>query len=160
LTLYSFLLLLIAIDQPWCKSWLIVCCGDCVTIIIQDISQDEWDDNNFAFTGVPPHTAILQELTTIKQNQLALVGEFVIEVTTVLNNMGIDLGRMTEQHLRQVLQEFQTTFLQQLQQQNITVVGAKPANVAVADHLNAPEAGQNYMSHVYNGKINGVPKDW
>ena len=95
-----------------------------MTIIIQDISRDEcvtiaypWEDNNFAFTGVPPSTAILQELTAIKQNQRALVGEFVIEVTTVLNNMGIDGGRMTEQHLRQVLHEFQTTFLQQLQQQ-------------------------------------------
>jgi hypothetical protein len=127
---------------------------ECVTVAYP------WEDNNFAFTGVPPHTAILQELTAIKQNQRALMGEFVIEVTTVLNNMGIDGGRMTEQHLRHVLQELQTTFLQQLQQQNITVVGAEPANVAVNDHLNAPEAGRNYMSHVYNGKFNRVPKDW
>jgi hypothetical protein len=88
------------------------------------------------------------------------VGDFVVEVTTGLYNIGSDGGRMTKQHLHNVLQEFQTTFLQQLQQQNVNGIGAKPANVAVNDHINAPEAGRNDIAHVYNSKFNRVPKDW
>jgi hypothetical protein len=120
-----------------------------------------WDDvENNAFTGIPPHVAVLQELASLKNSQKLLVTEFVAEVTIVLSRMGVDGGRFTEQHLRQVLQEFQLNFLQQMQQHNFNVVGGEPADVAVRNHLNAPEAGRTYTTHVYNGRFNRVPKDW
>jgi hypothetical protein len=128
---------------------------DCVQITYP------WDDeNNSAFTGVPPHIVLMQQLQSIKQKQQHLVSEFVAEVTGVISAMGVDGGRLTEQHLRQVLQEFQQNFLQQLQQNNINILPEGTPDVVVNELLNAPESGRTYVSHVYNGKFNRVPKDW
>jgi hypothetical protein len=113
-----------------------------------------WNDSSHVFSGIPPHVSVLQELAVIKDKQQRLIGEFVEEVTKVLSRYAADGGRLTEDHLRTVLAEFQNNFLQQLNNNNTT------NSDSVIPTINNAEAGKVYAVHYYNGGIHRIPVDW
>lgn len=81
-----------------------------------------WSDINNAFSGVPPHISLLQEvifirdqqqrmvgdfvsqlITFIRDQQQRMVGDFVSQLKDVLEQMGVDGGRMSEMNHRSIL---------------------------------------------------------
>jgi hypothetical protein len=64
-----------------------------------------WNDDN-AFTGIPPTTAILQQISSIKHKQQRLVAEFVEEVPNM------DILRLSESNLQNILNNFERRFLE------------------------------------------------
>lgn len=43
-----------------------------------------WNDDENTYTGIPPHVSVMQQLESIEENQGRLIGEFVDEVTTLM----------------------------------------------------------------------------
>ena len=113
-----------------------------------------WNDNNHVFTGVPPHVSLLQELCSIKEDQLTLIGSFVDRVKEALTDFGVNADRLSEQRLRTVLDEFQTTIFNQLNNIN-RLEGANNNN-----DEERVETGTGYRVHTYGGTFHRVPVDW
>jgi hypothetical protein len=66
-----------------------------------------WNDMNHTFSGVPPHTSLLQELQVIKVDQRDLITNFVTKVKIALEEVGIDQDRIsTEQRIKTLLTDF------------------------------------------------------
>jgi hypothetical protein len=114
-----------------------------------------WNDKNHVFSGIPPHVSVLQELAVIKEKQERLIVEFVEQVTTVLSRYAADGGRLTEEHLRSVLTEFQTNFLQKLNDNS----GSQLESERIVE-VNMVEAARSYAVHFYRGGIHRIPQDW
>jgi hypothetical protein len=66
-----------------------------------------WNDMEHTFSGVPPHTSLLQELQTIKVDQRDLISNFVSKVKTALEGFGYDADRISmEQRIKNLLTDF------------------------------------------------------
>jgi hypothetical protein len=66
-----------------------------------------WNDMAHSFSGVPPHTSLLQELQTIKVDQRDLINNFVTRVKTALEGFGLDADRISmEQRIKNLLTDF------------------------------------------------------
>jgi hypothetical protein len=114
-----------------------------------------WNDVH-AFSGIPPHVAILQRLSQMTDDHSLLVEEFVGKVKATLQEMGVDEGRMTEEYLKNALKEFQETLLEQLG-------GGLPAPNQVVLPVttgNQIENGNKYTPHLYGNSFKRVPRDW
>jgi len=110
-----------------------------------------WNDDK-AFSGIPPHVAILQDMTMIKNKQTGLVAEFVNKLKGMLEQMGVDGGRMSEYNLQSILKNFEERLIEK-----IGLVSTQ--NIAV------PQAGirgdnGTYVLHYYGGSFHRVPEDW
>jgi hypothetical protein len=115
-----------------------------------------WNDSkNNAFSGIPPHVALMQEVTQIKDKQTLLVAEFIGQVKGVLEEMGVDGGRMSENNLRNILKNFEESFLSKVR----LIGGTQSGQVAEAES-NRVEVNRVYMTHYYDGSFKRVPKDW
>jgi hypothetical protein len=112
-----------------------------------------WDDINNAFSGIPPHISVMQELTCIKEKQLVLVDDFIGKMRDLLETMGVDGGRMSENNLRTILNEFQASFTAQMGPGHRAIV----ADAAIVEQV---ENGRVYSVHCYLGKYRRVPVDW
>jgi hypothetical protein len=114
-----------------------------------------WNDQDeeHAFTGVPPQTALLQQVTAVREKQQSLITDFVREVKEMLE--GLDGVRLSERNLQEVLNNFQRRFLEE-------IGNVHPVQPPLPDEtmLNRPEAGRRYNVHFYNGGIHRLPKDW
>ena len=119
-----------------------------------------WNDSEHIFTGVPPHVVILQELTTIRTDQRMLIDNFIDKVKEALTNYGVNSDRLTEQHLRRVLDEFR----QNIQQQFNSLDQIANGNVSAINNNNVgnvrEDVGTFYRPHFYGGKFHRVPVDW
>jgi hypothetical protein len=113
-----------------------------------------WNDSTNAFSGIPPHITVLQELSYIKERQQSLVQDFIGKVKEVLEEMGVDGGRMSENNLRTILNDFQTSFKAQMGPQMNTPV------LLEAGLEGDVENGKVYSVHFYLGRYRRVPADW
>jgi hypothetical protein len=84
-----------------------------------------------------------------------MVGEFVEKMTEVLQKLGIDGGRMVEQNLRNILDEFAQEFRAQLAPAQLVQQG--PEN---QEELNEVEVNRVYNAHWFGGGGHRVPADW
>ena len=85
----------------------------CTADVINEVNNNNhinvtypWNDNDHVFLGVPPHAALLQELRSIRADQLNLIENFVDKVKEALEGYGVNADRISEQRLRLVLDEF------------------------------------------------------
>jgi hypothetical protein len=118
-----------------------------------------WDDNNTEhFSGIPPHVSILNELQIIKKKQTRLVDEFVAKVTDVLNSMGGNGGRITEENLKKVLLDFQKELLAQFNDNNNN--NASDVNTILDPNTERPERERKYQRHFYNKRFHKLPLSW
>jgi hypothetical protein len=114
-----------------------------------------WNDrNNNAFSGIPPHAAMIQQLTMVQECQQLLVVDFVEKMTEVLHQMGVDGGRMNEVTLRNILNEFREEFRAQL------APAPELAELAAVEAVNQPEVQRRYNAHWFDGSGHRVPADW
>jgi hypothetical protein len=109
---------------------------DCIKITFP------WNDvNNKAFLGVPPHVELLQEVTQIKDKQALLVADFIEQMKVVLEQMEVDGGRMSEQKICTILDNFEERFISKVGIGNQSAVHPVTSRV---------EVGRTYQSHYYN----------
>jgi hypothetical protein len=113
-----------------------------------------WNDIDKAFSGIPPHVSVLQELSLIKNKQGQLVKEIVAEMKTVVEQLGADGGRMSEENLR--------TLFSNLEERLVSRIGTSTAvaNPLAALANNHVENGRTYYLHYYGGFYKRVPADW
>jgi hypothetical protein len=128
-----------------------------------------WNDSNHHYSGIPPHVAVLQDLSVLKNaqqqllhDQQQMVGNFVAQTRRLLEEMGHDGGRMADrQYMRNMLDEFQHNFDQRFDR----IMQLVP-NQQLHQQANAPAAidrvedGTVYTLHFYSGSYKRVPIDW
>lgn len=113
-----------------------------------------WADKNHAFSGIPPHVALMQQVSKVLDNQSQLVAEFIRELTKALEQMGIDGGRMSEANLVRILKNFEDNFMNR--------VGVSLNNVVEIENIDSKrvENGKVYTVHYYHNSYKRVPIDW
>jgi hypothetical protein len=77
----------------------------------------------------------------------------------VLEEMGVNGGRMSEENLRRILTEFQERFIGQLQANNNNGVLGPAGDVPVVV-INRDEANEVYPVRYYAGAFKRVPPEW
>ena len=107
-----------------------------------------------AFTGIPPHIAILQDLTCLKMAQEGLIESFVGKVKQAIDECSLSGGALTEQRLCDIFEEFSNKMREQFQQ---ATNGNGNAQANVGECI---ETGQGYRWHSYRGSFHRVPEDW
>jgi hypothetical protein len=66
-----------------------------------------WNDMDRTFSGVPPHTSLLQELQSIKVDQRDLITNFITKVKIAVEDVGLDADRISmEQRIKTLLTDF------------------------------------------------------
>ena len=122
-----------------------------------------WNDATHTFSGVPPHVSLLQELRTVRMDQLSLMNNFVDKVKEGLHDFGVNADRMSEARLRQILDEFETTMTDRMNVMNRIETGLNRNNNS-GNHNeqdnNRIETGGGYRLHYYDGIYHRVPVDW
>ena len=91
-----------------------------------------------AFTGIPLHVAILQDLTCLKMAQEGLIESFVGKVKQVIDECGLSGGALTEQCLCDIFEGFSNEMREQFQQ---VTNGNGNAQANVGEHI---KTGQGY----------------
>jgi hypothetical protein len=115
-----------------------------------------WNDNN-AFSGIPPHVAILQQVAKVSGAQSRLVDEFVVKLRQALEEVGVNGGRMLEDNLKNILKDFGRDLRADLIRE---VVPAQTVEVAPRVIGNQIENRIKYNAHMYRGQFKRVPEDW
>lgn len=117
-----------------------------------------WNDDNNVFTGIPPHIALMHEVTQIKDKQTLLVSEFIVEMKSLLEQMGVDGGRMSETNLRTILD----TMLNNFEERFINRTGLIGTRAIDTNDVGSTRVENNrtYTVHMYGGKYKRVPADW
>lgn len=112
-----------------------------------------WNDGEKAFSGIPPHVAIMQQVQQIHDKQSRLVADFIKEMKTTLEQMGVDGGRMSEDNLRNILNNFEERFINRFGEGNTQL---QPPVI----NSSRTENGRTYQPHSYGGSFKRVPEDW
>lgn len=110
-----------------------------------------WNDDRHAFTGIPPHIAVLQELTLVKVQQRELIDTFVTKVKQAIDESGVGGGVLSEARLRAIFDDFATTLVVRLNR-----LEGGPGVVLVE----RVETNQGYRWHMFGGRFHRVPADW
>jgi hypothetical protein len=139
-----------------------------------------WNDMDRTFSGVPPHTSLLQELQSIKVDQRDLITNFVTKVKIALEDVGLDVDRISmEQRIKTLLTDFAEKM------DNLYGKGGNGNNNTAATDEDisedTPETGQYkwrdcflifgfflhallplvlYDRYLYLGTMHGVPREW
>ena len=69
-----------------------------------------------AFTGIPPHVAILQNMTCLRMAQEELIESLVGKVKQAIDDSSLSGGALTEQCLRDIFEGFSNKMREQFQQ--------------------------------------------
>ena len=122
------------------------------------------------FSGIPPHVVTLQELYVVQQEQSRLIDDFVARMGTLLDERGIEGGRLTEARLRELLAEGLGEIQDRIDALQVRVGGAvgggggggdAPVEGAVGDVQQRQEQGPDrYTLHLYDGWYHRLPKTW
>ena len=131
----------------------VFCSSETLQMLKQSVQVTyPWNDEQHTFCGIPPHVALLQQLTMVKESQQELKDAFISKVKQALEDYGVNGGHMTERQLRHILEEFQ---------QDLTVSLRRdfPQNrIDTSD--NALDGEDTYRLHIYGGRMHRVPSDW
>jgi hypothetical protein len=122
----------------------------------QVIITHPWTDNSKAFTGVPPQISLLYEVTTVRDRQQQMIGNFIDAMRELLVETGVDGGRMSENNLKKILADFQEQFM--------AGINGSRAETSIRQEVATAgwrsDTGISYLVHNYSGKLKRVPADW
>ena len=121
-----------------------------------------WSETAHVFTGIPPHAALLQELTVIKREQRNLVDSFITKVKTAIDESGVGTSALTAQGLKDMFEGFSTSLRHDLQ--NLETMGrgeARAVEERGRTERNRLETDDiRYDLHFFRGRFHRVPEDW
>jgi hypothetical protein len=113
-----------------------------------------WNDEyNHAFSGIPPHIAILQEIAAVRSEHKKFVSSFLDRVKAALSSYGVNSGHLTEERLNITLQGFLKDIEVHFQR-----LEGHPPRETIAERIEKP--GTRYELHVYGGSLHRLPADW
>ena len=112
-----------------------------------------WNDTAYAFSGIPPHVVLLQQMEQVREQQETLLNTFVDKVCTAIDQLGLTGSGVTEQRLEKLFDGFSRSLRQQLG----SIRTALPRDGGTMERV---ETGTGYQWHYFDGNINRVPKDW
>ena len=112
-----------------------------------------WDDTTHTFSGIPPHTVLLQEMERMRIQQQNLADTFEEKVRTAIDEAGLSGTGVTERRLTNMFDGFARELREQLS--GLGVDGTR-----TSQQRERVETGTGYEWHYYDGKIHRVPKDW
>ncbi len=72
-------------------------------------------NGNHVYSGIPPHLAIMPQLTYLQANQKNLIENFVNKVNVALEEFGIDSECMTVENLHCILEQFWIKLMRDLE---------------------------------------------
>jgi hypothetical protein len=129
--------------------------------LLQQVKSDKelivvtfpWNDGEKAFSGIPPHVALMQQVKQINEKQSRLVTEFIAEMKATLEQMGVDGGRMSETNLKTILANFEQRFESRFG----LGIPVQPEQELQSD---ITEMGRIYQPHLYGGSYKRVPENW
>ena len=113
-----------------------------------------WNDQVHAFTGIPPHVAMMQQLTGVERLQKALIEEFIPKVKQAIDESGLTGIGVTEERLRTM---FQALAVQLETRMDAFVQGQGATRGPATERI---ETGRGYTLHYYGGQFHRVPGDW
>lgn len=116
-----------------------------------------WNDHVHAFSGIPPHITVLQELTYIRQEQRSLIDTFVDKVRLAIDQSGLSGSGVTEDRLQRLFDRFAGQLRVQLDARIGERFNLQNQEVAERERV---ETGLGYRYHSYGGKFHKVPEDW
>ena len=117
-----------------------------------------WNDDVHQFSGIPPHVALLQEITVLRSQQTQLVDGFVDRIREALSSNGYGPNRLTTESLQRILTEFKEEFQLHVQRTVVRVADAEQQNRDI--NSDRVENGKTYKAHFYLGLWHRVPIDW
>ncbi len=112
-----------------------------VVIIAYPWTED--GNGNHVYSGIPLHSAIMQQLTYLQANQKNLIENFINKVKVALEEFGIDSERMTVENLHHILDQFWNKLTRDLEGFRRGEQGG--AIQDVANHIDR----DGYMLHSY-----------
>lgn len=130
-----------------------------------------WEDNRHVYTGIPPHVALLQEISIIKNNTQDLINNFGNRVQTALAAQGYGPNHLTAEGLRAILQEFRIQLRVEILDRAVAAEAAAMRGVDEAIPRNQPlrlrgelnerrEDGRVYNLFMHHGLFRRVPATW
>ena len=114
-----------------------------------------WNDRRHAFSGIPPHVKVLQELSLIRNEQKEHIDTFVRKVKQAIDESGLTGSGVTESRLQSMFNSFARDLRQELDGL-VLPQGARRGKTA----RERVETGRGYQWHYFDGKYHRVPKDW
>jgi len=120
-----------------------------------------WNDSKNTFSGIPPHVSMLTELRIVKEEQGKLVGNMVVEIRKLFEEMNVNAGHMTEHRLKQIIGDKMSDVLSGFEQLagGVRSTGATGVLEVVGQNTVEPGA-MSYNWHVYDGRFNRLPRTW
>jgi hypothetical protein len=73
-----------------------------------------WSDKELTFSGIPPHSTLLQHVYEVRQEQRSLCMSFVNKVKEALTDYGVNAGTLSEERVTTIMNEFYLKFEDQL----------------------------------------------
>ena len=117
-----------------------------------------WNDSIHHFSGIPPHVVTMQEILKVQDQQEGLAGDITSRIEILLQRMGIDGTRMSEQNMTAMFDSLR------LQVEQVSVQLQNGINAPL--HLEAAEGGNLvadrnvFTLHMYDGTFKRIPLDW
>jgi hypothetical protein len=96
----------------------------------------------------------MQQVQQINDKQSRLVADFIREVKSTLEDIGVKGGRISEGSLRVLFEDFEARFTTRF-----GVLGNLQTTTTDIES-NRIENGRTYQPHMYGGSWKRVPKDW
>ena len=122
--------------------------NDAVTI------QYPWNDTVNHYSGIPPTTAIMQNMESIKNKQDGMGDVVEVRVRRVIHNEGIAAGHVTPHNMRTMLDELRQELRVEQRRDNA------PQEEHLPVVLNRAEIATAYSFYFYLGSFKRVPLDW
>ena len=115
-----------------------------------------WNDNVKAFSGIPPHIALMEQVAQVLDKQTHLVKEFIVEMEKTLTAMGIDGDRMSAASIKEILKNFEESFLSRIGQplHSSQIIDITDVDSKRVENIKA------YTVHYYRNTYKRVPEDW
>ena len=119
-----------------------------------------WVDDKHAFTGIPPHAYIIQDLTRIRSDQENLIKDFVGKVKEALDIYSIDTARLTEGQLRKVLDDFSSTCQVQFESWRKVANGDSTLLLLEIETSSEKAKSDGWELHTYGCMLHRLPADY
>ena len=123
-----------------------------------------WNNNsNYHFSGIAPHVAIIQDLTTVKEEQRKLVNNFVDKMTLLLDGRGLNGGNLSTNNLRELMMEATADLRQNMND----IMEMRRTNLSTTNGINnnnlvrtSDQRRTTYTLHFHHNTFSRLPKTW
>jgi hypothetical protein len=78
------------------------------------VTQFPWNDRQITFSGIPPHSTLLEQIAEVRAEQKDFCLNFVSKIKEALAEYGVNAGAISEDRVSSILNRFYGKFESQL----------------------------------------------